>query len=141
MVRVACGESKRHRLVPRIANESELAPASQQSGVTFGVHSWSHRNLRALGESDLPSELTPPLVWLRGRFRNTIPWLTYPYGLVSPVVEAASARAEFRGAFMVSGGWMSRPPSSLHALPRFGVPAGLSLNGLSLRLAGIATNR
>jgi peptidoglycan/xylan/chitin deacetylase (PgdA/CDA1 family) len=135
------GKVAKANALPRIANESQLASAAQQPGVTFGAHSWSHRNLRALADDELATELSPALAWLRERFQNAIPWLTYPYGLASPAVEAASSRAQFRGAFMFSGGWMSRFPARLHALPRLGVPAGLSPNGLSLRLAGIASNR
>jgi peptidoglycan/xylan/chitin deacetylase (PgdA/CDA1 family) len=127
--------------LPRIANESELASAAQQADVTFGAHSWSHRNLRVLAEDELTAELLSSLTWLRRRFPNTIPWLTYPYGLAPQAVETASSLGQFRGAFMFSGGWMSRDPARLHALPRLGVPAGLSANGLSLRLAGIASNR
>jgi peptidoglycan/xylan/chitin deacetylase (PgdA/CDA1 family) len=127
--------------LPRIANEAQLTTASQQPGVTFGAHSWFHRNLPALAEAELAEELAPSLAWLRARFANVIPWLTYPYGLSSPTVEAAVSRAQFEGAFMVSGGWMSHSNRRLHALPRLNVPAGLSINGLSLRLAGIASNR
>jgi len=130
-----------HTTLPRIANESELRESSRQPGITFGAHSWSHRNLKALSENELASELAPSLAWLQDRFSNAIPWLTYPYGLSSPLVEAASARARFQGAFMVAGGWMSRSPERLHALPRLGIPAGLSPSGLSLRLAGIAASR
>jgi len=127
--------------LPRIATENELASASHQSGITFGSHSWSHRNLSALSLEELECELSPSLAWLRARFGNTIPWLSYPYGLSSPVVETESERARYRGAFRVSGGWMDRDPKSPHALPRLGIPAGISLDGFALRLAGIASNR
>ena len=125
----------------RIANETELATASRQPGITFGSHTWSHRNLSALSADELDAELAPSLAWLRSRFANTIPWLSYPYGLSSPAVEQMAERAKYRGAFRVSGGWMSRIPTHPHALPRLGIPAGLSPNGFRLRLAGIASNR
>src|SRR5512143_1119778 len=126
---------------PRIARETELAMASQQTGITFGSHTWSHRNLSALSAEELERELAPPLAWLRSRFVNTIPWLTYPYGLSSPLVEKMTEDARYRGAFRVSGGWLSRQPAHAHALPRLGIPAGLSAHGFALRLAGIAANR
>jgi peptidoglycan/xylan/chitin deacetylase (PgdA/CDA1 family) len=127
--------------LPRIANETELASASQQPGISFAAHSWSHGNLSALSSVQLENELAPTLDWLSARFPNTIPWLSYPYGLTSPTVERAAERAKFRGAFLVSGGWMSRCPARLHALPRLAIPAGMSPDGLSLRLSGIASNR
>jgi peptidoglycan/xylan/chitin deacetylase (PgdA/CDA1 family) len=127
--------------LPRIATENELASASHQSGITFGSHSWSHRNLSVLSPDELDCELAPSLAWLRARFSNTVPWLSYPYGLTSPSVETESGRARYRGAFRVSGGWMDRDPKNPHALPRLGIPAGISLDGFALRLAGIASNR
>lgn len=134
-------EGTGRRVLPRIATESILSEAARQSGVTFGAHSWSHRNLSVLDERDLAAELAPPLQWLRERFANTIPWLAYPYGLTSAGVAAAAARVGFRGAFRVRGGWMASAPADLHSLPRLGVPAGLSANGLALRLSGIAASR
>jgi peptidoglycan/xylan/chitin deacetylase (PgdA/CDA1 family) len=125
----------------RIADEADLATASRQAGITFGSHTWSHRNLSALSADELDAELAPSLAWLRSRFTNTIPWLSYPYGLSSPEVEQMAGRAKYIGAFRVSGGWMRRNPTHLHALPRLGIPAGLSPNGFRLRLAGIASNR
>jgi peptidoglycan/xylan/chitin deacetylase (PgdA/CDA1 family) len=126
---------------PRIATESELATASQQQGITFASHTWSHRNLSALAPDELDSELAPSLAWLRSRFRNTVAWLSYPYGLSSSIVEEMTERAKFRGALLVSGGWMTRNLTHALALPRLGIPAGLSPNGFRLRLAGIASNR
>jgi len=135
------GGSRDTAACPRIANERELASAAKQPGITFGSHTWSHRNLSALSSDDLESELAPSLAWLRSRFTNVVPWLSYPYGLSSAAVERGAERANYRGAFRVSGGWLSRNPTPRHALPRVGIPAGLSPNGFSLRLAGIASNR
>jgi peptidoglycan/xylan/chitin deacetylase (PgdA/CDA1 family) len=135
------GASRDSRSLPRIATESELTTASRQSGITFASHTWSHRNLSVLSPEELDCELAPSLAWLRTRFTNTIPWLSYPYGLSSSTVEQAAERAKYRGAFRVSGGWMNRRPAHAHALPRLGIPAGISPQGFSLRLAGIASNR
>jgi peptidoglycan/xylan/chitin deacetylase (PgdA/CDA1 family) len=126
---------------PRIANESELARLSTEPGITFGSHTWSHRNLSALSRDELEEELVPSLKWLQERFRNTIPWLTFPYGLRSPTVEQMSEHSMYRGAFRVTGGWLTPGANNAHALPRLGVPAGISPHGFSLRLAGIASNR
>jgi peptidoglycan/xylan/chitin deacetylase (PgdA/CDA1 family) len=135
------GASRDSKSLPRIATESELATVAREPGVTFGSHTWSHRNLSALSPEELDCELAPSLAWLRSRFTNTIPWLSYPYGLSSTKVEQMSEDAKYRGAFRVSGGWMDRHSSRAYSLPRLGVPAGISPQGLSLRLAGIASNR
>jgi len=127
--------------LPRIGTESDLAIAAREPGVTLGVHSWSHRNLSVLSGDELDAELAPSLAWLQERYATTIPWLTYPYGLATPTVERAAERALLRGAFLVSGGWMSKNPVPAHALPRMNIPAGLSPNGLALRLSGIAADR
>jgi peptidoglycan/xylan/chitin deacetylase (PgdA/CDA1 family) len=127
--------------LPRIGTELELAIAAREPGVTLGVHSWSHRNLSVLSGDELDAELASSLAWLQERYATTIPWLTYPYGLATPTVERAAERARLRGAFLVSGGWMSKNPVPAHALPRMNIPAGLSPNGLALRLSGIAADR
>jgi peptidoglycan/xylan/chitin deacetylase (PgdA/CDA1 family) len=127
--------------LPRIGTESELAIAAREPGVTLGVHSWSHRNLSVLSGDELDAELASSLAWLQERYATTIPWLTYPYGLATPTVERAAERARLRGAFLVSGGWMRKNPVPAHALPRMNIPAGLSPNGLALRLSGIAADR
>lgn len=127
--------------LPRIGTESELAIAAGEPGVTIGVHSWSHRNLSVLSEGELDTELASSLAWLQERYATTIPWLTYPYGLATPTVERAAERARLRGAFLVNGGWMSEHLVRSHTLPRMNIPAGLSPNGLALRLCGIAADR
>jgi len=134
-------QSRNAPLLPRIASEAELATAGRQHGITFGSHTWSHRNLSALSPDELDAELGPSLVWLRARFTNVVPWLSYPYGLSSDATEQIAERARYRGAFRVSGGWLKPHSTRAYALPRLGIPSGLSLHGLALRLAGIAADR
>jgi peptidoglycan/xylan/chitin deacetylase (PgdA/CDA1 family) len=123
---------------PRIATTDELARAVGRGRITLGAHSWSHANLCALEPTELERELSAPDEWLRARFDCVVPFFSYPYGLSSPAVEAAAARSGYRAALRVDGGWMSRAGHDRPlALPRFNVPAGLSLDGFRLRLAGI----
>lgn len=119
------------------ATEDELRTAVRHPGITLGSHTWSHPNLAGLDPAELEAELKRPLRWLQERFDATIPWLTYPYGLSSPVVERAAADAGYHGALRVSGGWWPSSPANLHSLPRFNVPAGLSDNGFRLRISGL----
>jgi peptidoglycan/xylan/chitin deacetylase (PgdA/CDA1 family) len=122
--------------LPRIATEAELKARASSPGITLASHTWSHRNLASLVEAELESELLRPLQWLSTRFPSVPPWLSYPYGLFSESVQAAARNAGYAGAFRIDGGWMPKSQSSLYALPRLNIPAGLSLNGFRLRLAG-----
>jgi peptidoglycan/xylan/chitin deacetylase (PgdA/CDA1 family) len=126
----------------RIGDEKQLLDASRQDGIALGSHTWSHRNLAVLAAHELESELSRPAQWLRDRFDSVIPWLTYPYGRYSPDVEAAAARAGYAGAFRVDGGWLSsNTERSQFALERINIPAGISIEGFAIRLAGLAANR
>jgi peptidoglycan/xylan/chitin deacetylase (PgdA/CDA1 family) len=123
--------------LPRIATEAELKVSASKPGVTLASHTWAHKNLASLSGTELESELRQPLQWLQHRFPAVVPWLSYPYGLFSESVQAAAGSAGYVGAFRIDGGWMPRSSPSLYALPRLNIPAGLSLNGFRLRLAGL----
>lgn len=141
LVRRAVGADSRPAAAPsseqRCASLEELT-AIAGDGFTLGSHTWSHPNLAQATDSELAAELQRPLAWLRERFAGAaIPWLTYPYGISSPRVEAAAQTAGYVGAFRVDGGWLPKHPRNVFALPRFNVPAGLSPDGLALRLSGL----
>lgn len=119
------------------ATLEQLQAAQQQPGITFGVHTWSHPNLAQLTSEEIDHELTVPLTWLRERFSAVVPWVSYPYGLVSAAVLARAQAAGFEGGLLVQGGWLPREIINPLALPRYNVPAGLSTAGFTLRLAGI----
>jgi peptidoglycan/xylan/chitin deacetylase (PgdA/CDA1 family) len=121
------------------ATEQELAQAIQTPGITLGSHSWSHPNLSRLTEAELIGELERPIRWLRSHFASVVPWISYPYGLSSPEVERCAASAGYEGGLRVEGGWMDATPTlgNLFSLPRLNVPAGLSVDGLRIRLSGL----
>jgi peptidoglycan/xylan/chitin deacetylase (PgdA/CDA1 family) len=123
---------------PRIGTDAELSTAASKSGINLGSHSWSHPNLCKLDESELQAELDRPLEWLRSRFASFVPWLSYPYGIQNERVQRAAEKAGYLGAFRIDGGWI--PPYSSfpsYSLPRLNIPAGLSLDGFRLRIAGL----
>ncbi len=128
---------------PRVARLEELKRAASIRGVTLGSHTWSHPNLLALTAEDVRGELTSSLEWLHAWFpETTIPWLSYPYGFWSESVSSIAAEAGYAAAVRVEGGWIgSGGAPSPYAVPRLNVPCGMSVNGLSLRLAGIAAGR
>lgn len=121
----------------RIATQAELA-SLVVPGIMLGSHSWSHRNLCALAPDGLEQELRRSMEWLREHFPNVAPWLSYPYGLYSPMVERVAAAHGYVGALRVDGGWSGRVvEGDRYAVPRYNVPSGLSIDGFRLRLAGL----
>lgn len=123
--------------LPLIGTEAQLSEAAARPGITVGSHTWSHPNLASLEGSALDAELVRSRQWLETRIRGTVPWLTYPYGIFTDTVQRAAERAGYRGAFRIDGGWMRGVSGSRYAIPRLNVPAGISINGFRLRLAGL----
>lgn len=123
------------RSLPVIGTEAEVAHAAAHPGISIGSHSWTHADLSVLENSELQEELSRPVEWLQ-RFPSTIPWLSYPYGLSTSYVQSAAQKSGYAGAFRIDGGWAPRALESLYAIPRLNIPAGLSINGFRLRLAG-----
>jgi peptidoglycan/xylan/chitin deacetylase (PgdA/CDA1 family) len=119
------------------ATEAELDAALGIDGLTLGSHTWSHPNLAALDGTELVAEVERPLEWLRQRYPGRAAhWLSYPYGRWSDDVARVAQRVGYRGAFRIDGGWI-RGACNPFALPRANVPAGLSVEGLSLRSSGV----
>lgn len=123
----------------RIGDEAQVVAAASRPGITLGSHTWSHRNLCALTPTELEDELSRPLEWLTARWGNQRWPLSYPYGMFSRSVEQAALTVGYDTAFRVEGGAM-HPDSRLsrHALPRLNIPAGVSIDGFRLRVAGIS---
>ncbi|OLB59941.1 MAG: hypothetical protein AUI13_02020 [Gemmatimonadetes bacterium 13_2_20CM_2_69_23] len=121
-----------------VASEAELRSATRHPGITLGSHTWTHPNLVRLGGGDeLREELRRPLVWLRERFTSVIPWLSYPYGLATPAVEAAAREAGYTAALTLGGGWFPSTRVNRWAVPRENIPSGLSENGFVIRSSGL----
>ncbi len=120
------------------ASEHELAAAAGLGNITVASHSWGHQDLRALSRGDLARQLEVSLGWLRERYNKaTIPWLSYPYGLSSPAVARAAAANGYAAAVENTGGRMRHGVLERFSVPRLNVAAGLSVDGLALRIAGV----
>jgi peptidoglycan/xylan/chitin deacetylase (PgdA/CDA1 family) len=118
--------------------ESELLSWTTIPGCDVGAHTWRHANLARLTVQEVEAELREPLAWLRDRASaRLVPWLTYPYGLANPDVRSAARKAGYGAGLAVAGGWMQRRVVDPYWLPRLNVPAGLTIHGFRLRLAGI----
>jgi peptidoglycan/xylan/chitin deacetylase (PgdA/CDA1 family) len=121
----------------RAATRDELHAAVAQPGITVGSHTWSHRNLAALGMSDVVAEVRDSRDWLRAEFGNkALDWIAYPYGLDSIEVHRAVAEASYTGALRIGGGWHRPADVSRFARPRFSVGSRLTAAGLRARLNG-----
>jgi peptidoglycan/xylan/chitin deacetylase (PgdA/CDA1 family) len=118
------------------ADEGLVRALNRLRHVTLGAHSWSHPNLSRIDADELALELSRPLDWLRATASPTLPVLAYPYGLCSPAVETAARDAGYTAALLVEGGWFAPSTDGAWAIPRYNVPAGLTDDGLLLRLSG-----
>jgi len=136
----AAGQGMATSSVPEwalVASEDELRGATRHAGITLGSHTWTHPNLARLTGAGLRDELERPLAWLRQRFASAIPWLSYPYGLVTPAVEAAAREAGYTAALALGGGQFAPARVNRWAVPRENIPSGLSENGFVIRSSGL----
>lgn len=131
-------------LVPRdcppvagIGTEEELLAAARLGGVSFGAHSWSHRNLPLLSELELDRELRAPMDWLRERIPGVMPWLAFPYGLHSPRVTAHARRAGYDAVLRIFGGRMSAADDVSREIPRLNIPAAVRTDRFMLLTRGL----
>ena len=123
--------------LPRIATEEELTAAAAYPGVTLASHTWSHPSLDKLPAEEIHAELTRALEWLNERYQGVMPWLSYPYGRFNSVVASIAQQAGYSAGLRVEGGWLSqRHLEHPYQIPRFNVPAGISLEGFRIRVAG-----
>ena len=120
----------------RCCTDAELDRALATPGITVGSHTWSHRNLAGLAAGEARSELDRSFAWLAAHGSRALPVVTYPYGLQSAPVRRLAADAGYRAGFRVDGGAFG-PGDDPFARPRLNVPAGLTPDGLMLRLAGL----
>jgi peptidoglycan/xylan/chitin deacetylase (PgdA/CDA1 family) len=119
--------------------EADVLNAGLPQGITLGAHSWSHANLTTVSAERLDDELDRTRAWLTDRSDRFVDWLAYPYGFRNDAVIAAASRRH-SGALRVTGGLAVRSGAmvgNLHDTPRINVPRGLSLDGLTLRIAGL----
>lgn len=119
----------------RTATEDELAAAAARDGITLGSHTWSHPNLARLEGEPLDEELRRSSDWLAERFPSYVPWISYPYGLSSPLARERAARW-YAGGLRIEGGWAGTARDPFDT-PRVNIPSGASLAGFELRACGL----
>lgn len=102
--------------------------------VAIQMHTQRHRCLPVLTQADLEAEFD------RAPFESEMgappSIISYPYGRFSPHVTAESARLGYAAGLGMEFG-VARPGCDLFALPRLNVPAGISIDALECRAAGL----
>lgn len=122
----------------RTVTEEELRGLRGNPEITVGSHTWRHPSLVTLSEQELSEEFGRSQAWLKERFGDVyVNAVSYPYGHSSSRVEEACRSAGFAGGLDLRGGLMERANAGdRFRMARNNVPQDLSLEGLSLRLAG-----
>ena len=102
----------------------------QAAGITFGSHSYAHRDLTRLSADECESDLRASREVLEDLLGRPVQWLAYPRGLHNDQVRQAAARAGFTHAFTLPQG---REAVMAHALPRVGIWARDGIAALRLK--------
>ena len=107
--------------------------------VQLGSHTWSHPNLVALSSPEVQTEISRCRSWLETFSGTGAGILAYPYGLATSQVRGDTKTAGCEYGVLVEGSHLPETDADLapFALPRLPVPAGLSVEGLMVRVAGI----
>ncbi|HYK09558.1 MAG TPA: polysaccharide deacetylase family protein [Gemmatimonadales bacterium] len=109
-------------------------------GLRVASHTWSHINLATSDEATGREELTRTSSWLADHYPSHPTWLAYPYGAASSRSADLARAAGHQGALLVSGGpFEPGAPIDRYRIPRVNVPAGVSVDGFRLRVAGVVT--
>jgi peptidoglycan/xylan/chitin deacetylase (PgdA/CDA1 family) len=118
------------------ADAATLDEALRLPGISAGSHSWSHPNLALATSGELEHELMQSRAWIQRLGPKAVPAIAYPYGASSGPVETAAASLGYVAGLRIDGGAWNPAMHRITAVPRFNVPAGLSISGLTLRIRG-----
>lgn len=120
------------------ATEAELRTALVENPLlALGAHGWTHDSLPTLANSALRAELEQSFGWLARFGARGVPWIAYPYGRASRIVEHEAARAGFHGGMLINGGPRRPLVRRPFSFERVNVTAAMTDRGFALRAAGV----
>lgn len=120
------------------ASDQELETLVDRGPFDLGCHTWRHPNLVRLKSNDRQREIGRCSEWIEGVTGAPPEVISYPYGLESEGVQNDVRASGHTRGLRIAGGWLSEEKTANpFALNRLNVPAGLTANGLRMRLAGI----
>ena len=102
--------------------------------VAIQMHTRRHRNLSVLSADDRRDELSPAAFEAEMGERPSI--VSYPYGRFDDAVTREAAHLGYTAGLSMEFG-VARQGGNLLALPRVNVPAGISMDALECRAAGL----
>ena len=107
--------------------------------VKLGSHTWSHPNLAALSPGEVSIEIRRCRTWLENFGASEAGVLAYPYGLATAHVLEGAGDSGCAYGLLVEGGHVTDMSTAVSpfAIPRLAIPAGLSGEGLMLRVGGV----
>ena len=104
----------------------------QAAGVRFGSHSYAHRDLTAMSESEVVRDLQESRELLESLLGRRVDLLAYPRGRHSAAVRRAARRAGYSAAFSLPE---RAEPVGPYAVPRVGVYPANGIGALRLKCA------
>lgn len=102
----------------------------QAAGVTFGSHSYAHRDLTTLTEQCCVEDLRTSREVLEDLLGTPVPFLAYPRGRHDAAVRVAARRAGFSHAFTLPE---VREPAGAFAVPRVGIYHGNTVSDVRIK--------
>jgi peptidoglycan/xylan/chitin deacetylase (PgdA/CDA1 family) len=102
----------------------------QEAGISFGSHSFSHRDLTTLDVNACVRDLRASKDVLENVLGREVPFVAYPRGRHNRVVRRAAERAGFTHGFGLPEG---REPKGRYSIPRIGVYEGNDVRALRMK--------
>jgi len=125
----------------RPSSHDGLLSLAAHHHVSCECHTWSHPNLARIPAGERVAEFDRSSRWMEEHLSITPTFVSYPYGAHDKAVDADAANHPYAHGLRIEGGWIPPEPPPPFAVPRLNVPAGLSPEGLRLRLAGVGVSR
>jgi peptidoglycan/xylan/chitin deacetylase (PgdA/CDA1 family) len=105
------------------------------AGWEIDSHTFTHPDLRRVGDAQLDREVVHSRLWLQRVFHVPVPAFCYPYGDYDARVVAAARKAGYEVAETENQGWAS-PTEGLLTLDRLRVTPQTGVTGLASLLRG-----